>query len=317
MMVALTTMMLLLTVSCPRLHVVAFSSPSVLPTIFGRCLRADCRKNRSQCTRVHPAIPPSRSQDWSSSFLDDDEDNDDALLEGLRVGNHAEHEDNSLPSDETLTLSMPIPPLTPTPVSLDFNTDSALASDPIFDPVSQIAVPTRQGNAPQWTTSLAILGSVVGGTFLLTSVFSDLLSASEWFRAWRYVWPLVGFIYLTDGLSGGQYLRLFENRWQNLFNAVLGAGLVVGGAFDAFMPVWMLGPNVLTSAGLEPDAAAGLFLLSAFQTVKKEINDIGDIPFEDVRVKDLFSVLPRILLLAQLYKLGEGSFEEIVSKLLP
>ena len=98
---------------------------------------------------------------------------------------------------------------------------------------------------------------------------------------------------------------------------MLGAGLVVGGAFDAFMPVWMLGPNVLTSAGLEPDAAAGLFLLSAFQTVKKEINDIGDIPFEDVRVKDLFSILPRVLLLAQLYELGEGSFEEIVSKLLP
>lgn len=173
------------------------------------------------------------------------------------------------------------------------------------------------------------------GTYLGSLVLTDLLAHWEWFQAWRYAWPFgIGLLYCVApprlGLGPKQ-------RWTA---AVLGFGLVVGGAADAFLPVYVTGPNVLTAAGMAPDAALGLFFLTFYQIMvvtsssqseeEAAARDItssnqGTSPISEASLDDLLvpkgnatttqilspTYFMQVLLLAELYKLGEGSFDEV------
>jgi hypothetical protein len=126
-----------------------------------------------------------------------------------------------------------------------------------------------------------------------------------------------------------------------------GIGLFVGGFADAFLPVWMTGPNFITNAGLAPDCAILLLLLNIIEMVvvvvvvyynnvnikDYEYNDDGSSSSGNIsqQQQQIMSIIPtsstvssstptslpllllRITLWAELYKLGESSIDEIIS----
>lgn len=186
------------------------------------------------------------------------------------------------------------------------------------------------------TTSLTLGAIVSGGTYLFTATFGDLLTRFELVQEWRYVWPIVGILYMADGAcallspDGDGILRGWwglggnnnrkSDRIARIVQVAGGLGTVIGGAYDAFMPVWMTGPNIVTSAGIGQDGAALLCVWTAcyvFLNLKQQCtselikrNDVFDIVASNLRHGPLLS---QIILLAQLYKLGEGSFDELIS----
>ncbi|OEU06564.1 hypothetical protein FRACYDRAFT_254423 [Fragilariopsis cylindrus CCMP1102] len=108
-----------------------------------------------------------------------------------------------------------------------------------------------------------------------------------------------------------------------VFKITCGIGLFVGGFADAFLPVWMTGPNFITNAGLAPDCAILLLLMNIIEVVV----------FQQQQQQIIMSIIPttpstlsssstptslpllllRITLWAELYKLGESSIDEIIS----
>ena len=119
---------------------------------------------------------------------------------------------------------------------------------------------------------------------------------------------------------------------------MLGIALMIGGAYDAWMPVYATGPNIITSAGIGQDAAMGLFIGTLLQMIRIQLSSLLLLPsgthheeIVDRTSSTITSSPPRrpplagstgtsspmtlvlyILLLAQLYKLGEGSFDELL-----
>ena len=105
-----------------------------------------------------------------------------------------------------------------------------------------------------------------------------------------------------------------------------GIGLFVGGFADAFLPVWMTGPNFITNAGLAPDCAILLLLINIIEVVvfqqqqqQQQIIIMSIIPTTPSTLSSsstptsLPLLLLRITLWAELYKLGESSIDEIIS----
>lgn len=227
-----------------------------------------------------------------------------------------------------------------------------------------------------WTERSSELIVVALATCSLVGIMGDILSNYEWVQNLRYFWPL----------SIGAYYGLLWNQAYNekgvsLQTAVRrefgpsvaftptaasgdapgtlllqlgyvfgGFGLFFGGLADAVLPVWMTGPNWITNAGLAPDCAVLLLVLSVGEEYNlfgnKNNNNDGDggegiavknVP-DDKRgknnprsgdgesllvassssrtdVNDAMAVMTplllRITLWAELYKLGESSLEEV------
>ena len=160
---------------------------------------------------------------------------------------------------------------------------------------------------------------LLGSTALAVGM-GELLLRFEWFQDWRYSWPLVGCLYIYDGFNDNQFLlsSLKGKGWSKLTSIVCGVGLLIGGAYDAFMPVWMTGPNLVTNAGIHQDSAVVLIFLTVvaaarFPRKEKE----GGTKFQKSKKFESRYNPTRTLLLmtliAQLYKLGESSMDELVS----
>eukprot|EP00531_Pseudo-nitzschia_arenysensis_P005305 CAMPEP_0116137872 /NCGR_PEP_ID=MMETSP0329-20121206/12473_1 /TAXON_ID=697910 /ORGANISM="Pseudo-nitzschia arenysensis, Strain B593" /LENGTH=272 /DNA_ID=CAMNT_0003632803 /DNA_START=499 /DNA_END=1317 /DNA_ORIENTATION=+ len=191
---------------------------------------------------------------------------------------------------------------------------------------------------------------VVGlATFALVEILGDLLSNYEWVQTLRYFWPLSLGIYFgtlwnqandTDEALRQKILEEFgpaaafspkdDQDWKSLFlqlGYVFGGfGLFVGGLADALLPVWMTGPNWVTNAGLAPDSAVLLLALSVADEYtlfgKKENQDdtklLGSSAASTTSTTKTVtnattatSLLLKIAIWAELYKLGEGSLDEI------
>jgi len=188
---------------------------------------------------------------------------------------------------------------------------------------------------------VALVFSLGTGTFLICAALQGLLHQYEWFQTYRYLWYLVGGLYAWDGIvsppdttehDGAAALPTlygwdgpeWARRLARTLAVLAGGGLVVGGACDAFLPVYVTGPNLFTSAGLAPDSAAFLLLYTAaafFLDAKKgseELLEAGDreSPTAELFLRDIRSkkVFPTALLLSQLYILSEGTFDEIFSR---
>jgi len=208
--------------------------------------------------------------------------------------------------------------------------------------------------------------ALLAGTYALSYALTDLLSNIELVQTWRYFWPVgIGGLFVWEGWSDNngadigsneenkaQYNNAFTSSFRaalpfespslssstlvmswlpSLAKILLGTGLIVGGAADALLPVYVTGPNAITSAGLAPDSAAVLFVWTLWRASgnyvacddndgQKSITVSGD--DDDATTKPptirsalssplLQTLIPQMVLLAQLYKLGEGSFDEI------
>ena len=140
------------------------------------------------------------------------------------------------------------------------------------------------------TLSEPIQAAIVLGIFAALGVssvaFSSFLDTItlkyEWVQSWRYTWPLLGVVYAAAGVTHFTLQEQYENiypskgswgiwylpgspefhvKWTGVAEILGGVGLLIGGAYDAFMPVSNDIPNVFTSAGIGSDAA-GESLLS-------------------------------------------------------
>lgn len=195
-------------------------------------------------------------------------------------------------------------------VASEINIDTALEKPIVwpFDPKAEETADVAETSIlEQSKISVAVVAGLLSGTYVVSCVLADLLNNFEWFQNWRYFWPFgIGVLYVVDGFQDA--LKLFGQK-QRVASVVLGIGLIIGGAYDAFMPVWMTGPNVVTAAGIGQDAAFGLFFLTIWQLCQSEAKGVKTVG--DLLQKEVVSIFPQVLLLAELYKLGEGSFDEI------
>jgi len=193
---------------------------------------------------------------------------------------------------------------------------------------------TARGTEPDpWVATVAVLLAGIYGT---SCVLIGSLSHWEGVQASSYTWPFgIGALYVVWNAAPGVVLASSsttttemsqtaslskvwtgESILSRIILVLLGLGLMVGGAYDAWMPVYMTGPNVVTAAGIGQDAAVGLFGWSFWQSIRMIISSKNeDSPKENTPYALL---LPQVLLLAELYNLGEGSFDELLfSRLFP
>jgi len=137
-----------------------------------------------------------------------------------------------------------------------------------------------------------------------------MLHEYEWFQSWRYTWPLIGGLFVADSYlfyfseqpCNNNLLGSHQPGWIRCINATAGLGLIIGGAYDAFMPVWMTGPNVLTAAGIGQDSAALLFVTA-----------LGAAVYDGDAQSSPAKLLSYIVLLSQLYILGDAAFQDLLS----
>lgn len=189
----------------------------------------------------------------------------------------------------------------------------------------------QQQSATSASVALSNLVAMVGCTYTLSSAMLYMLYHYEWFQTWRYFWPLLGFLYAVDGFtvaSISTYLRKQgglmllpllppltsrNNTLTAMVSIIGGIGLVIGGAYDAFMPVWMTGPNVLTAAGIGQDSAMILWIVTAMSAVIEIQQQRQQPKEEDTQKSTIFTFWKYVILLSQLYILSDSAFEEVTS----
>lgn len=206
------------------------------------------------------------------------------------------------------------------------------------------ALPSPSGinTLPTQVQALVFFGIYLGlgaGTALLSSFLGDITSKYEWVQTWRYSWPLLGAIFAAAGVShftledefcntypskgawGFWYLPFtpkFHVQWTGVAEILFGLGLVVGGLYDAFAPVYTSSPNIFTEAGIGSDSAAALFLLTLAVTPAniymythgaKLPMDGPEIPVAGHAIRGVL----QIVLLALFYQMGEGTFDAILN----
>jgi len=197
------------------------------------------------------------------------------------------------------------------------------------------------------TLSEPIQASIVLGIFVALGIssvafssFLDIITLKyEWVQSWRYTWPLLGAIYAIAGVTHFTVQEEYENiypskgawgiwhlpgtpefhvKWTGVAEILGGLGLLIGGAYDAFMPVFGECPNFITSAGIGSDAAAGLLLLTAAVTpanifmythgAKLPI-DGPEVPIVGHAIRGAMQVV----LFGLLYQMGQGTFDSLLS----
>lgn len=192
------------------------------------------------------------------------------------------------------------------------------------------ALDVKRTTTPEESTLYASLPSRLSNltvNLLATAGCASLLTQGlmqwEWFQTLRYAWPFaLGGLFLLLGVrqewrqsdaksscyeDEKSMLSIFqivsgddeESRWLPWSVSAAGTALILGGAADAWLPVYVTGPNLVTAAGLGPDAAAyllGVTLWRASTTKRTEKVDLST-----------------IVLMAQLYILGAGSLDDVVS----
>ena len=200
--------------------------------------------------------------------------------------------------------------------------------------------PRTMDRSPELIVVALATGSLAG-------ILGDLLSNYEWVQTLRYFWPLslgvyYGLLYnrayddadlarlssarrrfgpstaFTPRREDGGGERDEDDPAELLLQAGYifgGIGLFVGGLADAVLPVWMTGPNWITNAGLAPDCAVLLLLLSAGETyggLGRRSGTTSTMTTTTTPPGDMTPLLLRIALWAELYKLGESSLDEVV-----
>ena len=116
--------------------------------------------------------------------------------------------------------------------------------------------------------------------------------------------------------SSSLFLPGLPSLWAGWICIISGAGLLLGGASDAFLHVYMTGPNLFTSAGISQDAAAFLLVLTAVSMIRQNVSGIKhqrNVPLAKPKFFREMNFWTNSFLMAQLYILGAGSLDEIRS----
>jgi len=173
-------------------------------------------------------------------------------------------------------------------------------------------------------SNLLYVVSLLGSTALLTAQLQDSLMNLELMQDWRYFWPMIGSVYVANSvfpetklavrfrqlLSQDEVTTTSGTSWFNEgLPALAGAGLVVGGLADAFLPVYVTGPNLVTAAGLGPDCAAFLGVWTLMQFSKLPSSTTKHSPTS----MELGRFFSQAFLLAQLTILGAPSAYDAAS----
>lgn len=191
----------------------------------------------------------------------------------------------------------------------------------------------------QASVVLAIFAALGLSTVGFTSFLDTITMNYEWVQSWRYSWPLLGVIYAAAGVTHFTLSKDYENtfptkgawgvwylpgspqfhvQWTGIAEILGGVGLLIGGAYDVFMPVWAECPNVITSAGIGSDAAAGLLLLTVvvspanifmYTHGAKLPMDGPEVPVVGHAIRGIFQVV----LFGLLYEMGKGSFDAVLN----
>lgn len=146
-------------------------------------------------------------------------------------------------------------------------------------------------------------------SFAIALHLETLTMQLEAIQTWRYMWPLVGLVYIvapflysamqndTNNLTRKQEEGAIDTRMvASLVSILGGVGLLVGGYMDAFFPVWYSSPDLFgTRTGLESDSAAILLLLTS-----SVISRLKHLSMQQIVVS--------AVLLAQLYEMGSYTF---------
>ena len=212
------------------------------------------------------------------------------------------------------------------PTSIDLY-NRFMASDSVNEP--SISLSDR-------LTKWAVMWLAVAGC---VSVLNQALLQWDWMQTLRYAWPFsIGALFVNEGwqmiesmkrngdtkksftpeMVSNDYKLNFLGPIQpitssnQIFNVLFpfsimaaGLGLIIGGAADAWLPVYVTGPNLLTAAGLAPDSAAYLMMAVTFWGQEQEQSTYYD--KRPITATNIF-------LLAQLYILGAGSFDDVATQ---
>ncbi len=211
------------------------------------------------------------------------------------------------------------------------------------EPEAVLIQPSPSGvNTLPESTQAAIFFAIFAALGALTIPFSSFLDTItlnfEWVQTWRYTWPLLGAIYAAAGVTHFTIQDDYENiypekgawgiwylpgssefhvKWTGVAEILGGLGLLIGGAFDAFAPVYSNIPNLFTDAGIGSDSAAALLLLTIAVTPAniymythgaKLPVDGPEIPITGHVIRGVMQVV----LFGLLYQMGQGTFEALL-----
>jgi uncharacterized membrane protein len=196
-------------------------------------------------------------------------------------------------------------------------------------------------DASQAAIFVSILVALGVCTFIFNAVLAALTTQFEWFQSFRYSWSLsLGPVFMLAGVThftvAEEYRNIypyqgawgglwklpgsadFHVAWTGVAEFVGGAGLLAGGLIDWLAPVYFSSPNIITSAGLESDCAAALFLLTWAVTpanifmfthgakLPMGVEEPIPVSFHVVRF------VMQVVLLGFLYQMGEGTFDALL-----
>ncbi|CAJ1939227.1 unnamed protein product [Cylindrotheca closterium] len=206
-------------------------------------------------------------------------------------------------------------------IDQDADSISTLESLTSFDRLPEIPTKTEETIMSRVTETASACLILTLGSFATSYLISDLLIKFEWLQDWRYFWPLIGGLYAADPIlqrfwkSNPSMLpfNLSKNQGIQFLSIVGGIFTLIGGAYDAFMPVWQTGPNVFTVAGIGQDGAVLLLIVTAVSIIQEKWKVQRSTIYQSSNSNSSNRSLLQILLLAELYQLGESSVDEIVS----
>jgi uncharacterized membrane protein len=188
----------------------------------------------------------------------------------------------------------------------------------------------------------AIFFGIFAGLGALTVPFSSFLSditmQYEWVQTWRYTWPFLGAIYAAAGVTHFTLQDAYENvypqkgawgiwflpgspefhvKWTGVAEILGGLGLMIGGLYDAFAPVYTDCPNLITSAGILSDSAAALLLLTIVVTPANiyMYTHGARLPVDGPEIPvpgHAFRGIMQVVLFGLLYQMGQGTFDALL-----
>jgi uncharacterized membrane protein len=242
----------------------------------------------------------------------------------------------SLPTSQTTSSSLSF-----------FNKKTVVEAEPTYTPgigPEGCALPSPSGvntlaEPVQAAIVVAIFAALGVGTVAFSSFLDVITMKYEWVQSWRYTWPLMGAIYAAAGVTHFTVQKEYENiypskgawgfwnlpgsaefhvKWTGVAEFLGGLGLLIGGAYDAFAPVYTTCPNIITDAGIGSDAAAGLLLLTTVVTPANIFmyTHGAKLPMDGPELPvagHAFRGVMQVVLFGLLYQMGQGTFEAILS----
>lgn len=181
----------------------------------------------------------------------------------------------------------------------------------------------------QATVVVALSAVMLQSVVLLSHFMTDVTLQHEWIQAVRYTWPeFLGLSYAATGITHFTHPEYHADSvppqgtwglwrvgtmpvpWTGAALVLFGTGLVVGGLCDAFAPVYVTSPELLTRAGMLSDSAAAILLLTIMRFAPSTLYSFT----HGKDGNDTFAARAALQVLwsSMLYQMAEGTFDELL-----